>query len=133
VKPSERIRGAAQILLTDRYNIDQIEKPVDRNALTASVFAAEILVYLDKQHEREERRREVLRLTLAVLSGRLFEKQPGDIVIGPPPGPRPELPARVKELVAGIAAYPNRNWSIPEREDYFEALLRWLEESEAPA
>lgn len=128
MKPSERIE---ELFEKHRERIERLKgraPDAALEALTARLEVGVILEYIDEQHERDERRREAFRLLLTTLAGRLYNKQPGDIDIGSPNGPRPELPVRLQELVREVAA-PN-NWGIPEGRDYYEALLRYVEEGE---
>lgn len=135
MKPSERLaeihNALVKKLMQERraagiVGVEPSELPLIGLGCTQKAIAQ----LVDEQHEREQRRREVFRLVLAVLAGRLYNKKPGDIDLSTETRPRPELPARVEELVRELCAYPKRNWSIPEPDDYFEALLRYVEELE---
>jgi hypothetical protein len=127
VKPSERIGVIRQELL-ETFN-EQNREAIEDNAVSRVQLLLRALgAYLDERHEREEQLARALTLTLAVLAGRLYQKQPGDVDIGPAPGAPPDLPPRVAELLKELTAYPRRNWSIPEPADYCEALFQWLEE-----
>jgi hypothetical protein len=129
VKPSERLEEIYHSLLKQRLaeypdGVEPRELPLIGLGCTQKAVAQ----FVDERHEREEQLEQALTLTLAVLAGRLYQKQPGDVGIGPAPGAPPDLPPRVAELLKEIAAYPRRNWSIPEPADYCEALFQWLEE-----
>ena len=110
MKPSERIRASANAQLAAHYHLERLDQ-TSRTAVSAAVMLAEVLTYLDEQHERDQLNEEVFTLALGALTGRT-----------------PELPPRAQEILAEIVAYPARNWSIPEPPDYAEALLRyWCE------
>jgi hypothetical protein len=131
MKPSERLEELHNAMVKERlaereHGVEPSELPMIGLGCTQKALAQ----LLDEQHEREQRRREVFRLALSVLAGHLYNKKPGDIDLSTETRPRPELPARVEGLVRELCAYPKRNWSIPEPDDYFEALLRYVEELE---
>lgn len=68
MKPSERIRAAANAQLAAHYHLERLGQ-LDRTAVSAAVMVAELLTYLDEHAELDRRRRAAARAIAFAASG----------------------------------------------------------------